>query len=150
MTYPPLYPQPLADPALAPAQLSYTTNTFASPTFLGPLVTLMGLVASNGVHVLDNQTAQGIIVFLLGTAATWVLHYYFPGSTGKLGFAAPMPWNTPGNQPVAIGASVVTVGAPTEAAPVEPVKPLAAGLHTVDVLPAQNGSVPAKAIVTKV
>lgn len=143
---------PNQSPADAPAQLTFTTNVFASPTFLGPLVALIASIATSmGVKVLDDPALQQQLILVLGVVITGALHYWFPGAAGRLGIEAPMPWNTPGSQPVAVGASVVTVAAPKDAVQISSVQPLSVGVHTVEVAPPAQAehTTPASVTVTK-
>jgi hypothetical protein len=109
----------------APAQVTYTTNAFASPVFLGPLVTLIASVASAaGVHVLDDPALQQQLILVLGIVLTWALHWQFPGASGKLGLDAPAPWTAPASQDISTGTSVVSVPAPTATVQTTAVQPL--------------------------
>ncbi len=116
-------PDPPTNPA--PAQVTYTTNTFASPVFIGPLVTLIASIASAaGVHVLDDPAIQQQLILVLGIALTWALHWGFPSASGKLSFGGPAPWTAPSPQDLQAGTSVVTVPPPTASSQVTAVQPL--------------------------
>ena len=118
-----------------PAQITFTTNVFASPAFLGPLITVIASLASAaGVHVLDNQVLQQQLILVLGVIITGWLHWQFPGASGKLGVNAPAPWKAPSSQDIPAGASLVTVAAPTDIVQATAVRPLPVGSHVVDVM----------------
>lgn len=120
--------------AAAPAQVTFTSNVFASPEFIGALATIITLVAGQlGVHVLADPAQQQLLVMFLGMGMTALGHYLFPGASGKLSLTAPAPWSTPAAQDLPAGTSVVAVPAAKDAQQVAAVVPLDVGTHTVQV-----------------
>lgn len=117
----------------APAQVTYTSNVIASPEVVGAILTVGASFASGGVHVLSDPATQQQIVFLIGIVLTGVMHYFFPGASGKLGITAPMPWATPASQYIQPGTSAVTIPHTTSVNQTTEVVPLSAGSHKVDV-----------------
>jgi hypothetical protein len=125
----------------APATLSYTTNTFTSPEFLGALGTIIVLLAGAfGVQLphLDPATQQMLGAFI-GMVGTGFFHWLYPNASGKLSFSAPTAASVPAPQDVPVGASVVTVPHPADQAQVSTVQPIASGVaQTVEVAPAKS------------
>ena len=118
----------------APAQVSFTSNAFLSPEFLGGVAILVALAAGKaGIHVFDDQSTQQLLVMFLGVVFTGVGHWLFPGASGKLGLTAPAPWSTPASQDIPAGTSVVAVPAPRDAQQTTAVQPLYVGAHRVEV-----------------
>ena len=131
----------------APAQLTFVSSLFASKIFWTQVVTLIAMVLSAaGYHVIDAPGAQEQLIGFLDVAATMALRWLTPN--GPVSISAPL--SVPANQPVAVGASVVTVAAPADAVQVTHVQPLSIGSHTVDVAaPAQaTHTTPASVTVT--
>ncbi len=118
----------------APAQITFTSNVFASPEFVADVVTVIMLVAGHfGVHVLADPLMQQVLVIAVGRGLAWVGHYLFPDASGKLGLTASMPWNTPAAKDIPVGTSVVAVSAPQDAQQATAVVPLDQGAHRVEV-----------------
>ena len=118
----------------APAQVTYTSNAFLSPEFVGGVATMIALLAGRlGFQVLADPANQQLLVMLVGMVLTGVAHFLFPGASGKLGIAAPMPWSTPAPQDIQPGTSVVAVPAAADAGQTTTVIPLALGAQTVHV-----------------
>lgn len=118
----------------APAQVTYTSNVFASPEAIGLYVTIIGLVAGKlGVHIPTDDATQAQLTIAVGVLVTGIGHYLFPGASGKLGLTAPMPWANPTLQDVQAGTNVVAVPAPGDVNQTTGVVPLPVGSHKVDV-----------------
>ncbi len=116
----------------APAQVTYTSNVFASPEFVGGVATALGLMAGHfGLHVMDDPQSQQLLVMFVGMALTGLGHYLFPSASGKLGLTAPAPWSTPAAQNISTGTSVVAVPAPADEKQTTSVIPIAEGKHEV-------------------
>lgn len=134
-------------PPAAPAYLTFVSNLATSKIFWAQVVTLIAMVLSAaGYHVIDAPGAQEQIVGALDAITTMLLRRY--AQNGPVNFTAPL--TVPANQPVAVGASVVTVAAPADQVQVTHVQPLSIGTHTVDVAaPAQaEHTTPASVTVT--
>lgn len=132
---------PLPPTPPAPAQISYTTNTFASPEFLGLLGTVAALIAGKlglTIPALDLATQQ-MLAALVGMALTALAHWAFPSASGRLGLTAPAPWAAPAPQDIPVGPSVVTVPHPHDEAQVATVTPIDVGTpQTAKVTPATS------------
>lgn len=118
----------------APAQVTYTSNAFLSPEFIGGLATMIALLAGRmGVQVLADPANQQLLVMLVGMVMTGVAHFLFPSASGKLGLTAPAPWSTPTAQDIPPGTSVVAVPESTDTQQTTSVVPLSVGAHRVEV-----------------
>jgi hypothetical protein len=133
-------------PPPAAAQLSYTTNVFSSPEFIGAAGTMIALFAGKmGVHVLDDPATQQMAVAMLGMILTGFFHWLFPNASGRLSLTAPSAANVPAARDVPVGPSVVTVPHPQDDAQVATVQPIVVGTQTVTVAAASQDTLHADA-----
>lgn len=137
----------------AAAQLTYTTNVFASPEFIGTVVSLIGMFAGKaGVHIFDDQQMQSILGVMVGMALGGIGHYFFPNASGRLSLSAPTAAGVPSPQNVPAGPSVVTVPKSTDWLQIATVQPIGVGKQVVTVTPAtapaERDAVPMAVAVT--
>jgi hypothetical protein len=120
--------------APAPAQVTYTTSVFTSPELIGAIVTAIAMAAakSPSFQFLADPTNQQLLTMVVGAILTGIVHYLFPGASGKLGITAPAAWSTPTSQDISVGTNVVTLPASSDARPTT-VAALPVGVHRVEI-----------------